>query len=315
MAQYTAGEMKTLLYVPEASYGVTPPVGSVPTLTWGANCMNLKGKCNKHHNFMPIEVGRSNFLATTDTWDAGFNVKAVAQTFSGAYDWRQLWAVYGWGSTSGLADHLGSFTAQTGKIVGSSHKYNLYNGCKISKLTLSADRAGAPFVFEADVIAQWMTPSTSKAYIGLQEFTLGADPTAIATPVLCWSGASQRKIDGVNLETWYPKDWKLTVDNKMKRHYGNIQGADDAWYPVATAVPEDEREILFECTLAHESETYTQLKLDSSEVNEITIPIGTETIHLFDGTILLEDEDIPEYKQGLMEETIRVRFPRLTITW
>jgi len=313
MAQYTAGEMKTLLYVPETNFGITPPVGTVPTLTWGANCADLKGKFNKHHAFHPIEVGRSNFQATTDSWDAGFSVKAVAQTVSGGYDWRKLWAVYGLGSESGLTDHLGSFSVQTGKKAGASERYNLYNGCKMSKLTISSDRAGAPVIFEADVLSQWYASSSSKVYTGLQALTLGADPATIATPLLCWSGASQRNIAAGGLATWFPMGWKLTVDNKIKRHYGNLQGADTNWYSLTAALPEDEREIMFECTLAHEDETYINAKMAGSTMTAITIPIGAQTLTLSNGTILLEDADFPEYKQSLMEETVRVRFPTLSI--
>jgi hypothetical protein len=301
--------MKTLHYIAESSFGVTPAT----TLSWGANCGDLKGKFNKHHAFYPIEVGRSNFMPTTDSWDAGFSVKAVAQTVSGGYDWRQLWALYGMGATTGLTDHLGSFSAQTGKTVGGTHKYNLYNGCKINKLTMSSERAGAPIMFEADVVAQWFAASTTKTYTGLQSVTVGADPTTISTPLLCWSGALQRNIAAGGLVTWSPNNWKLTVDNKIKRHYGNIQGADAAWYSLAVALPEDEREIMFECTLPHEDETYIAAKMADSAMTAITIPVGAQTITLSNGTILLEDSDFPEYKQALMEEIVRVRFPTLSI--
>lgn len=313
MAQYTAGEMKKLHYVPEVTYGVTPPVGDVPTLTWGANCESLKGKVATHKQFHILEASRSFGSTTSETWDAGFTVKAVAQLASGAYDWRKLWAVYGLGSTSGLAEHLGSFTAQTGKVVGANQKYNWYNGCKITKLQIGAEKVGMPVGFEADVLARWFAKATTKAMTGLQALTVGADPTNISTNVLCWNGALQYNLGGAGLTTWHPKSWKLIVDNHIERHYGNLTGADTNKYPVTWALNEGKRDIDFEVVVPHEDETWIDAKLASTAMTAVTIPLDTFTLTLSNGEILLEEDDLPEYKQDLMEETIKVKFKTLSI--
>jgi hypothetical protein len=314
MAQYSPGELKKFYYVPEVTYGVTPPVATVANLTWGCDPVTLKPKVNPNKEFHILAGSRSHGAVTKGGWEVGFTLEGLAHVASGTYDWFDLWAVYGMGSTSGLATHLGSFTAQVGKTVGASNYYEFYNGCKINKLSISCDGPGKLVKFQADVFCQWITQDTDKAITGLQALTVGADPAAdITTAILTWTGVSQINIAAGGLTTWHPRKWELTVDNHLERVMGNITGADAATYSTTYALSEGARDIIFTCELPYEGETYTAAKLASSAITALTIPVDNETITLSTGELLVDGDDWPEYGHKLMDEPVRIKFQSLAI--
>jgi len=305
---YTAGEIKKFFYVPEIYYGTTPTTA----LTWGGEASSFKPSTDFHPAFHETSGSRSFGEHTRDATDVGFNVKCLARAVSGGYNWTNLWAVYTFGSTTALTEHLGSFTAQTGKLVGSSHYYDFYNGCKINSLTINADAPGKPFIFDADVFCRYVTQKTSKTLTGLQSVTVGSDPSDITTAILTWKGILQINIAGGGLVNWYPRSWKLTVDNHLGREEGNILGADSVKYSLsAYQLSEGVRDIIFEATLPAQNETYTAAKIADSAVTSLTLPIDAKTITLTGG--VWQANDFPEFKHDLNEETVRIRFKSLTI--
>jgi hypothetical protein len=94
---------------------------------------------------------------------------------------------------------------------------------------------------------------------------------------------------------------------------GNILGIDSAYYHCARDLMEGGRDITFTCQLDLENETYNTAKLAGSAITQITIPIDNDTITLSNGEILLEDDDLPEFKREIMEQPLRIRFKSISI--
>ncbi len=305
------GQMKKLYWVAESVYG-TIPTGA---LTWGGETMNVKQSplMNMRRKFSVLPgAGRSYTQKSSEAAQVGFNVRALARKVSGGYNWRNFWAAYAFGSTTGPTDNLGSFTAQIGKTVGATHQYNFLNGCKIDRLSIVGESKGTELFFDADIIAQWSKRSTSKTITGLQNVTVGADPTNIATDVLTWAGILQMNLGGGGLQNFHPNNWQLTVSNKLHPTYGGKQGADGNIYNVAIAVGEGIRDIIFDATVDHEGETYESAKLADTEVTALTIPIDTYTLTLSNGTF--EAADFVELKtEDVMTESMKIRFKSLSI--
>jgi hypothetical protein len=306
MAAFTAGELKTLNYIPEVTYGVTP----VTALTWGGDIEEFTPTDDMKVRINRISGTRSTFDATRDAAEMGFKLKCRARAAAGGTDWRALWAAYAFGSTTALTDHLGSFSAQVLKTVGASNYYTQYSGCKLDKLGISAASPGEPWMFEADVMARWKQNATAKAIVGLQSLTVGANATDTTTSPLTWNGASQYNIGG-GLVTWYPKSIKFGVDNAMQRQMGNVVGADAVKYSVPIGISEGARDITLEANLWYADETFVNARLNNTAVTAVTIPIDTFTVTLSNGVFMAND--FPALKHDLMEETVKINFKSLTI--
>jgi hypothetical protein len=306
MAAFTAGELRKLYWVAESTYGVTPATA----LTWGGEILELSPMDDLKVRINRISGSRSAFDRTRDGAEMGFRVKCLSRAVSGGYNWRNLFAAYAFGSTTGLADHLGSFSAQVLKVVGGTSYYSQYAGCKINKLTLGADAPGEPFVFDAEVLARWLQKATAKAITGLQSVTVGADPADITTSLLTWNGVSQYNLGG-GLTNWYPKSLKLTVDNGMQRQMGNVVGADSNRYVVPIGISEGQRDIVLEAGLWYEDETWVNARLAGTAVTAVTIPVDSYTITLSNGELLAND--FPTLKHDLMDETVKISFKSLSI--
>lgn len=306
---YLPGELQNLFYVPETSYGVTP----TGALTWGARLLSIAPTFDQKKQFDPSPGSRTSYgTVCNGPVECSATVRGYAKAVSGAYDWRNLWAVYALGSASGLAEHLTSFSMQIGQKVGAAFRRNLYNGCMISRMTIGGTGVGLPLEFTADIIAQYVSSSTSKTFAGLQAVTVGADPTEIATPELKWT--AQPKINlGAGLSDLKPDSWTFTVDNKLERQPGVLQGNSGGPYALAagSGINEGLRDILFEWTQQAHDETYVNARLSDTPVTAVTIPIGASTITLSEGT--WDDGALPERQQALYKETHRLRFSSLSI--
>jgi hypothetical protein len=242
----------------------------------------------------------------------GMTLRGRARAVSGAYDWTKFFAVYGMGATGGLADTLGSFTCQTCKVAGASTFYNFYSGCKINKLQIGSEGPGKDIIFTADIIAQAVAASTTKAITGLQSVTVGADPADITTSLLTWSGISRINVAGGGLANWHPRRWTFSIDNHLEPWPQNKTGADAANYALeAGQLPESDRDITLEVELPHESETYLNANIAKSAITAVTFPIGNKTLTLTNGRLV--GGDSPELKQSLLNETLRFQFKTLSI--
>lgn len=308
MTAYTAGEIMPFDYVPEVTYGVTP----TSALTWGCETIAIKGATDLKKQFIHLPGSRSFGATMTGMYEVGFNLKGYSRLTSGGYDWRNLWAHFAFGSTSGLSDHLDSLTGQIGVNIASNYAYDFYNGAKINKLTMSSTATEKAILFDADFFAQYMTKKTSKVLTGLQALTVGANPSAITTALVTWTTDPKINIAGGGLTTFRPDSWSLTVDNHLDRRPGNIVGNDTNKYPVCSGLDEGQRDIIFECKLPLEAETYSSAKLAGSAVTSLVLyDIDTWDITLANGEF--EANDFPELKHQVNDQTLKIRFKSLTI--
>jgi hypothetical protein len=320
MAIYSPGELfADFDYITEVTYGVTPAT----QLIYGCTIHSVKPRVATHTTFHNGSTGRSFSDATRGAWDVGFKLKGYIRT-TGGPTWRNFFPVFGLGSTTALTEHLPSFSGQIEFKIGAARVYWMFNGCKIDKLKISCEGPGQILDFEADVIARWVEKTTTKTLAGLQAaVVVGADGATATGGMLTWETASQINIDAGGLVDWHPKSWTLEIDNHLNPSMGCLLGADAEYYHCAQALAEGGRDILFTCNLDLESETYNAAKLvksvagdaPASPITSLTIPIGSaiDTITLANGIILLEDDDLPEFKHDVMEQPIRIRFKSLTI--
>lgn len=306
MGQYTAGELDLLYYINEVTYGTTPTGAQV----YGGDIISLKPTVDLKKEFVVQQSNRSFGAVIKGPYKAGFTASLYNRT---AVDWRTFFAAYAMGSTTGLSDHLGMFSALIGKKVATAYKYNMYNGCKINKLTISSELPGKPWIFDIDVLAQWVVSSTTKAFTGLQTVTMGAYPTVPAKPVLTRLAIPRINLNAGGLVDFQPKKISLTVDNKMMGVPSAKTGADSVVYPLECGleISEGVRDIIVDYTIDATNETFTNSKIADQDVTALTIKVGAYTITLSGGS--WEANDLPELKQDLMEESGRIRFNALTI--
>lgn len=309
MAAYSPGELVNLYYVPESEYGTTP----VTALTYGAVLQTGKPRTNANKAFHRGSTSRSYSDVTRGPYDIGLKVKAYARVISGGYNWTNFFAAYALGSTTALTEHLGSFTAQLEWAIGAGKVYWHLNGCKMNKLAIACEGPGQIIDFDADIIARWITKGTSKAITGLQTVTVGADPSEITTALVTWASVSQINIAAGGLVDWHPRQWKIEIDNGLKATMGNLTGADSNNYSCAQAINEGPRDILLTCTIDLENETYNTAKLANSAITAVTFVLDGYTITLSNGELLMEDDDLPEFKRDINEQPIRIRFKSIAI--
>ena len=178
-------------------------------------------------------------------------------------------------------------------------------------MVIRAPGPGRLVEFEADVVAQYVTPDTDKSITGLQTVTVGANPSDITTARVNWAGISQINIAAAGLANWYPDEWSLTIDNHLKAHLGTRVGADSNKYQVAIGLDEGPTDIIFECKLPLENETYTNAKLAGSVITALTLPVDNKTVTLSTG--YFEANDLPTLQHDILSQSIKARFKSLSI--
>jgi hypothetical protein len=314
MSVITTGELQELYWIGETVYGTTPATA----LIWGCDLISAKDDTDTQRAFNMISGSRAFGSTTRGMIKCGFTTKGYARLVSGAYDWTKFFALNALGALAAVTDRLPSFSSQVSikqTALGGAitYQYFLYNGCKLSKLVLSGDNVGQPIVWDATVMARWVTYSATKGFTGLQTVTVGADPADpnTATPV-CWTTPHQYNLNGAGyVTTLRPRSWKLTIDNHCVPMPGQVLGADAIYYEVAQTIEEENRDIILEVTLPAQDQTFETAKRLGQVMTGFKIQVDAKVITL--GTGYFEENDFPTYKQGLNDETFKIRFQTITI--
>jgi len=312
MSVITTGELEQLYYVAETVYGTTPPVGTIATLTWGADLLQVKDTTDFQRTFDYISDSRAYGVTTRGMAKCGFDAKCYARNNATPYFWTNFFALYALGAVGAVTEHLPSFSAQISIKQGAAYQRFLYNGCKMTKLVMGSEGVGRPIVFDASILARYVSYSTSKAFSGLQSLTLGADPgdpIASSDPV-SWLKKLGYTLSGGATTDLLARTWKLTIDNHLQAMPANIlSGA--TYYPIASTIEEENREIIFEATIPAQDQTFETAKRNGTAMTSLTIPADNKTITLSNG--YFDDTDFPTYKQGLNDENIKIHFKTITI--
>lgn len=304
MTGYPPGSMQDLYYVAEANYGVIP----TDALAWLGETQGLRNTSDPQVQFHHLPGARSFGAVTRGPYNCGCVARYLDRAGS---EWHDMFALYGYGSASGLADHLGDFTLQGDIYDGTTHNYQVYSGCKVNRAEISAQK-GMPLIFELDIFSQWFRTYTSKTLAsGMQDVVIANNASAETGAILTWGGASQINLAAGGLATWYPQSFTLSVVQKLEREYGSKTGDDSVDYPVAIALHEGERDILFEAEVVSQNMTYANSKMAGDAITALTLVIDDETITLADGE--WEANDMPEYAQAVNRERVAMRFKSLSI--
>lgn len=307
MTTYTAGELGALNYAAESTYGTVPTTA----LSWAGDIISFKPSVDMNVSYLTADGSRAFNAATRGMAKVGFNAECRARADAAPYDWEDFWAVYGLGAAATTADHLGSFTAQVFKLVSATYYYNFYNGCKFNKFSIEGTGVGEALVFGADVMAQYISTGTAKTKAGILDNEVGANAANQTGATIRWTDPCQINIAAAGLANFYPSTWKFTCDNHLTAQPGNRLGGDSTYYQCAIAMDEGARDLIFEATLPHGSETYTNAKVAASAVTALTFKVGAMTVTLSNGEFVAND--FPEYKHDLMEETISIKFKTIAI--
>jgi hypothetical protein len=308
MGVYTSGELRKGYWRNESGgYGVIP----TDALLWGCDILRFRPAVDLKQEEYITSGSRSFSDSCRGPYDVGFNIEGYARAVTGGYSWRNFWAVYGLGYDTAMIDHLTSFIFQATKKVGTNYYYNVYNGCKPNMQEIRFDKHGQPLVFGMDAFSQFIIPSTSKNFTGLQTVTVGADPSNETGAMLIWQGDMQINIAAGGLVTFKPKKARFWTEHNLERQYGIKVGDDGSSYPVACALDEGPRRILFEADMPHGNETYVNAKLANSACTALTLPVGANTITLSDGVFIPNELPTLEHKQ--MSEKFTVSFKSFSI--
>jgi len=316
---FTAGEIRRVLIVPETTYATTPAVGSVATLTYAGDIETFNNTTDEKVTPIYTDGSRSFGTQTRGAQIVGFTWKGFVRdsvdTF-GSFLCKYAFGAYDSGTTTAtLADALPSFSCQISKrqwdTAGAGawvYDYNLYNGCKINKLTITGNEPGMALEIEVEVFAQSVAKSTTKAFTGLQALTLGADPSDDTGVPVRWNGASAYNIGG-GAVTMYPEKFKVVVNNNIQRSMGILSGNSGGPYCVTTALNEGRREITYEFTQELQDDVFTAAKRAGTAITTVTfVHSGTAsgTLTLTNGIFMAND--YPTLIQDVNKESVKMMF-------
>lgn len=297
------GMLKPLYWGLESNYGVSPS----SALNWACDVVDITPMNDVKQALHHITGSRAYKKSTRGPGDYGFTVKGMARFSATPYFWYNFWARFGLGSTTGTTNRLESFTAQVAVLDSPTTYYNIYNGCKVNKLTLNFPKYGEVVEFEAEVYAQFMESTTSKTLSKLQNVTLGANPTDPATEEITWDTEPAFSIGGLGFSI-SPRNMKIVVENELTRQYGIRTGVDGKKYPLTRKLSEGRRNITAELSMPLEDMKYVDYKLTNEPVLSLTVWLeeAANYLSLIDGVFMAND--FPVLKHDPMDETLKIAF-------
>lgn len=305
---YTAGELQKAYFVTEGTYGVIP----TGQLGWVGNTLKLTNLMDKKKTFVPHPGSRSYGAVNREPAEHGFILTYHDQAGS---EWKDFLALFGYGSTSGLTDHLGSFVLFGDEFDGTTHNWQIYNGSKVNRATIRAPGPGALLEFEIEAFAQYFqiwSHADSRVITGdIQDVTFGANPSLPTGADLTWAGQPQINLDDSSLADIVMTDWKLDVLQKLTRDPGFRDGDDSIFRALSTAMHEGDRGLLFEGNVISKDMVFANSKRKDELITALTLPIDDEVITLTGGE--WQADDMPEYAQEINTEALKIQFTGLSI--
>ena len=273
MATYLGQDVKKTFWLPEAAYGATPAVGVEAELYY----------LGEVYDFVPdINLNPEESLfedrAFTDVdygpYEYGFQMQAKVRQGDGTWDPADFWALYSLGAADGRAADglLDSFSLITRK---STNKYVLWNGCVMDAMSITSPGVGKSLLFQAICRSRFADRAATTAFTGLQDVTIGADPTPPTTKFIKWLGtaltidygAGAANLSGV-------ETWKLDIKNNIAHELFEAtpdSGTDD--FPVVEQFDEQGFDCTVDITRFHRDESVFDEARDMTEDITLTIPI------------------------------------------
>jgi hypothetical protein len=305
MAAFTAGELQVASFRAEASFG-TIQTGAMTIMglpvSYGPTT-DMKGV----YTVIPGSLSFGDYHS--EAWEMGFKASMLIRTAL----WKAFYALYAMGATTGTTTgHLDSFSSKF-DIFQTTHNYDIYSGCMINTLKISASKPGAEILYDIDVFAQYQYPSRANSVLNtLQNVTTGAAASDPATALVRWTTPVYANIGGAGASLIYPEKWSILVDNHLRREPGNITGYDEAEYQIPIAIHQGERDIILEMTLLSKDRTWANARINGTVITTVQFTIDGDTVTLTTGYI--EPNNFPETKQEINTETVRIKFKSIVIS-
>lgn len=297
---YTAGDLKTILYVKESTYGVTPTTG----WNYGTEVTKVvrKEDLGQYVNWWPGSRSPSNQAMVAQKLDAGFiltgteriRIDMVEPLLEGAF-----------GSATGTSE-LGAIPSYS-MIVNVAGVRWLYNGCKVNSLTINFADAHSVIEFTADIMARSCTKMSGNDITGLQTLTV-TDPST-ARSVL---PGAQLGSATLSEESIYPISGVLSIVNNLTRERGGIVVSGTS-YPCTVTMLEGRRDLQTEYDLYLKDVAYLDDMLANADVSASTVNVGISELTYENGHYVVDSGSWPDFVQDNMKQKLKFNWEKVTI--
>ena len=288
---FTAGDLSPVVYANETNYGVkVTPGQELGYIREGGNFLPL----DNPHPHITWRAGKRTFSAAnyvTQQNEAGFRATYEVADHSGALNNVFQYA------------HQGTFgDALMSKTVGIRERTTgtdtlLYAGCKVNRLTVSADEPGGVVAFEEEDLASYSTQG--------ENFNVS----------LAYTDAAVQWVGGVILGDthYYPQNFKLTINNNL----GRVLGYDSARGSITKALLEGKEEITFEMGLWMEDINWLANSMYNGTAGgdiKITLGINAPKVLTLTGLTYICDGNNTGLIQDKQMQTVRFNAEAMTVT-
>jgi hypothetical protein len=283
----------------------TPGVIQTGVRSWLGSSVRLKNDRDDGATFVILPGDRSYGAVQRGPTKNGCTLEFHGRGASTYGDWRDFIAYYGFGGRNACTAALDTFTLIV--YVTSRAKYEVYTGCKINKVTITAPGPGKLLEFSVQIFAMDHSIETSLVITDIQNITIGAAPTEPSSSLLFWANNCQVNLGGGGLTTQYFQKWELSVDNHLERVEGVKTWYDGTKHQQTVELHEGEREVTFDGSLRLKDQTWDAAKIAGTKITALTIPIDDDTVTLSNGDIVPTEYTDLQQKAG--EDHLIVRFP------
>jgi len=302
---YTAGELSSLYYSKETTYGTTVAAMTAALLSTSWQRQDDK---QRFRQYLPGSRSYDVNSSVDQGNDVAFSLAGVLRN-NAAWAEPLISGAFGTGAAGNTVESTDLLVLPSYSMLlrlGSTVKGNLaevlYNGCKVNSLTLNADSPRAVITASAVVFAQFAEKlATEKKVSALQNLTLTVpdDPVATRPAAIQWSSGIT-----IGTEIVYPVSWSLQVENNLGRTVGIAKGYDTKDYVVTKCLAEGQRSITLSTVLWFNDYKQIVDQLDNNIIGSVTIPISNaKSIKLTNCRYTLS---LPEHVQDRHQITLNL---------
>lgn len=289
MAIKVPGSLGGLQIAEESIYGIPPATDF--------EYMGFMRTMNATNGFDPEELqadGKRGYAAVNfGAQTAGISTDMSIFRKSGSYDWTRALEL-AIGSSTGATDDVASFTSLM-RIA--RDQYVLAKGCKMDKLTLSAEGVGQQIRAKADIKCMQLLPEQdTKEGFG----TLGNEAEVPTMIPMTYNAYPTSTIPGAS--TIPSSKFALSISNGLKAKEGIVNGVPLA---AGSGLVPDKCEISLELSVMSTSSFWDNLKLAKTSGFSVSLVIDGVTITLLG--CYLPGDDLPSRSQSEYDETITIK--------
>ncbi len=295
---YTAGDLDTIMFVKESTYGITPTSG----WAYGTEVTKIvrKEDLGQYVNWWPDSRSPNHDAMVAQKKDAGFTLIGNERT---RVDFLNPLIEGALGSAEGTTeDALPSYSI----IIGVGDTRWLYSGCKVDSLEIYFGDAKAVLEFSANIMARDCTKMSGSTVNGSQYLTVEIPQTKSTDP------GAQLGTVMVGTEQIYPIDGKLIISNSLVRERGEVI-RNTVHYPCTVSIGEGRREITLEFNIFLKDMQYLDYMLSNAEIASSSVVLGEYTLTFERCRFVVDGQGWPEFMQDTMRQKLRMRAHQVSI--